>query len=101
MAIDSEDFKTFFEVAYKFKSMDKIKCFKCGIAMQENADKSGLVCAKGHTISYFEYMTLYSSMLKAIVDSTNEVSSEEADIPEGAIFIGDKILLIENKILRI
>lgn len=100
MAIDSEDFKTFFEEAYKFKSMDKIKCFKCGISMQEKADKSGLICAKEHTISYFEYMTLYSSMLKEIVDSTNEISSE-ADVPEGAIFIGDKILLIENKILRI
>lgn len=100
MAIESEDFKAFFEVAYKFTSMDKIKCFKCGIAMQEKADKSGLVCTKGHTIGYFEYMTLYSSMLKAIIDSTDEVGSLEAETIEDAIFIGNKILLIENKILR-
>lgn len=103
MSIDSEDFKTFFEQAYGFEDISQTKCFKCGKTMQEKADKNGLVCVTGHTTSYLEYMTLYSSMLKEVFDSTDNFNFEKdrrVIKPIFTIYVGDVAIYVNEEIVR-
>lgn len=103
MIIDSEDFKTFFEVAFDVLSVNELKCFKCGKRMAELGDQSGLTCSSGHSIGYLEYMTKYSNMLKDIADNADfsgMTFQKKVIEPSNIMYAGNEILFHETQILR-
>lgn len=103
MIIDSEDFKTFFEVAFDVLNVNELKCFKCGKRMAEQGDQSGLICVSGHKVGYLEYMTTYANMLKDIADNADfsGIAFQKKVIePSNIMNVGNEILFHEKQILR-
>lgn len=103
MTIDSEDFKTFFEVAFDVTDVAKLKCFKCGKGMEELGDQSGLTCTNGHDIGYLEYMTTYASMLNDVflnADIGAFTFQKKVIEPSNIMYCGNAIVFNEKQILR-
>lgn len=105
MDLSKEDFKAFYQKAYGILDIDSDKtmfCFICGAKIKEG--ESELICEKNHHVSYSDHLLDFSRMLKDYYDFTdviNYTSKEREEIPEGAVLIDNKVLTIDNKILRI
>ena len=103
MIIDSQDFKTFFEVAYDVTDINNLRCLKCGRKVTELADQSGLICLNSHKIGYLEYMTTYSNMLKDIYDNADISGLDfqrKVIAPSNIMYSGNEILFIDKQIIR-
>lgn len=103
MIIDSEDFKTFFEVAFDVVDVNELKCFKCGKRMSEQGDQSGLICVSGHKVGYLEYMTTYANMLKDVFDNADlsGMSFQKKVIePSSVMYVGNEIVFSEKQVVR-
>lgn len=103
MIIDSQDFKTFFEVAYDVTDINNLRCLKCGRKITELEDQSGLICLNSHKIGYLEYMTTYANILKGIADNaelSNIAFTEKIIEPSNIMYISNEILFIDKQIIR-
>lgn len=102
MTIDNQDFKTFFEVAFNVTNLNELKCFKCGMRIEELEDQSGLTCSNDHKIGYLEYMTTYANMLKDFFDN-GEISrnfSVKVIEPSNILYCENSVLFSDQKIIR-
>jgi len=102
VTIDSEDFRTFFEVAFDVTDMSGLKCFKCGERLEEKEDLSGVTCKNAHEVGYLEYMSQYANMLKDFFDNAEITENFQKKVitPTSVLYCGNNVLFAKKNILR-
>jgi len=104
--ITSEEFKEFYRKAFGVLDIESdsfMKCFRCGAKIHEK-DSGNLICTNRHVYKFEEHLIEVSRMLKDYFDYTdtiNYTSAVREEYPTYTVLIDDKIVMIDNKILRI
>ena len=106
MDLTSEEFKEFYRKAFGVLDIDSdsfVKCFRCGAKLHET-DSGNLICTNGHVYEFGEHLLEVSRMLKDYFDFTdtiNYTSAEREEYPTDTMLIDGKLVMIDNKYLRI
>ena len=106
MDLTSEEFKEFYRNAFGVLDIESdsfVKCFRCGKKLNET-DSGNLICTNRHVYKFGEHLLEVSRMLKDYFDFTdtiNYTSEEREEYPKDTMMIDRKIVMIDNKFLRI